>query len=414
VTPEEKAPAQNARRPRRARAEPPPSSPASRDQGDLWSDTATPAEPVAAESEAQALIDAQGEASELDLFVAALPDAQPVERVEPPAPVRATGARRHATPASSIAVPPRPDPVPEYDYAPDDYEDGGYSMLRNPYVLAGLAVAVAIVAAVFVVILFGSGGDGGGGGGGGVVSRPLTPQPGDDGGLKARSIAIAAVREGPGRDYAEIGLLRSSQDVSVVGRNEQSTWYEIIYPASSLQGWVPATALRLPENSDALIQVVSFTPIPKPSVEQPTATAPAAATPTEQALGAPDLELATLGGQCPAGQPVTLALRNVGVVPVNNRQVNVIVTTQNGNVSQSTMTLNLAPGQAVPIATGQVVQAPRTTFSVVFTSLPQDSNPSNNIVVCTAGAGGGSNGPGSGSTAVPPPIGSTPDPDDDD
>ena len=326
----------------------------------------------------------------------------------PTAPVRAPGARRRAGAATSLAAAPVPaveEEEPAYDEAYYDTESE-YSMLRNPYVLAGLAVAVAIVAAVFVVILFGSGGDSGSFNGNGVVSAPLTPGAGDSGGIKVRSIAIAAVREGPGRDYFEIGLLRTGNEVSVVGRNADSTWYEIIYPGSDLQGWVPASALKLPDNAASLISVVSFTPIPKPSVAQPTATAPTA-TPTEEALGAADLELATLGGQCQSGTPITLALRNVGSVPVNGRQVNVIVTTASGVVSQNTMTITLAPGQAAPISTGQLAQPPRTTVSVLFTSSPQDSNPSNNVVVCTVGSGGGA-GPSGGSTAVPPPIGGTP------
>jgi hypothetical protein len=97
-------------------------------------------------------------------------------------------------------------------------------------------------------------------------------------------------------------------------------------------------------------------------------------------------------------------------VPVNGRQVNVIVSTQSGVASQNTISVTLAPGQVMPVPTGQVAQPPRTTVSVVFVSTPQDSNPANNIVVCTVGAGGG--GPGGGSTAVPPPIG-TGTPDDD-
>jgi hypothetical protein len=394
------------------------------DQGDLWSDTPvgeiqTPtgadAQPdmPAAEPEipatkpdiqdaVTAALPAEPAAPDLDSFIADLPP--PVENgdtVVAPAPAR-TRVRRHATAATSLAVPAAPDD--EYVYEDDYYDEPEYSMLRNPYVLAGLAVAVAIVAAVFVVVLFGSGGDDGGGGND-VITRPLTPQPGDDGGIKARSIAIAAVREGPGRDFFEIGLLRTGNDVSVVGRNADSTWYEIIYPGSNLEGWVPASALKLPENAASLISVVSFTPIPKPSVIQPTAAPTTAA--TEQAQGAPDLELATLGGQCQSNEPITLALRNVGNVPVNNRQVNVIVTTAQGVTSQSTMTVTLAPGQAVPVSTGQVAQPPRTTISVVFTSTPLDSNPSNNVVVCTVGSGGGG-GPSGGGTAVPPPIGGTP------
>jgi hypothetical protein len=210
--------------------------------------------------------------------------------------------------------------------------------------------------------------------------------------------------------------VRTGNEVSLVGRTADATWYEIIYPGSNLAGWMPASSLKLPDNAETLVKVATFTPIPKPSVVQPTA-APSTATPTEQSQGAPDLELATLGGQCPSNQPITLALRNVGSVPVNGRQVNVIVSTQSGVASQSTISVNLAPGQVMPVPTGQLPQPPRTTVSVVFVTAPQDSNPANNLVVCTVGSGGGggpNGGPGGGSTAVPPPIGTNTADDDDD
>ncbi|HLG10963.1 MAG TPA: SH3 domain-containing protein [Dehalococcoidia bacterium] len=413
MTSENQRPAPGARPPRRQKPEPPVDVEAapSADQGDLWADTpASSAQPPAPELPTPVEPPPDVE-TDLDSFISDLPPPDEADEfVAPPAAVRAPGARRRATAATSLAARPEPAIAEAYEYEDAYYDaESDYSMLRNPYVLAGLAVAIAIVAAVFVVILFGSGG-GNGGFEGGVVSRPLTPEPGDDGGIKGLAVQIAAVREGPGRDYFEIGLLRSGHEVSVVGRNADSTWYEIIYPDSDLEGWVQASALKLPENAASLISVVNFTPIPKPSVVQPTATSGPVATPTGEAGPAPDLELATLGGQCPTGEPITLALRNVGSVPVNGRQVNVIVTTQSGVVSQSTIGVTLAPGQAVPVSTGQVAQPPRTTVSVLFASAPQDSNPSNNVVVCTVGSGG-SGGPGGGSTAVPPPIGSTPDDD---
>jgi hypothetical protein len=367
----------------------------------LWADPAPSAQPPNPPQPEPQDADAG-----LDAFIADLPPPDEAEeQVVAPVPVRAPGVRRRASAATSLAARPEPALDDVYDYEDAYYEDdAGYSMLRNPYVLAGLAVAIAIVAAVFVVVLFGSGGDSGGGFNGVISNDSQTPQPGDDGRIKARAVAVTAVREGPGRDYFEIGLVRTGNEVSLVGRTADSTWYEIIYPGSNLAGWVPASSLKLPDNAETLVKVATFTPIPKPSVVQPTATLPTA-TPTEQALGAPDLELATLGGQCQSNQPITLALRNVGSIPVNGRQVNVIVSTQSGVASQTTMTVTLAPGQVVPVSTGQVAQPPRTTVSVVFVSTPQDSNPANNVVVCTVGSGGGG-GPGGGSTAVPPPIGS--------
>ena len=406
VTSRNQGPPSGPRPPRRGRQQPSqPASPEtpSADQGDLWADAPAAAEPEAPPPE------------DLDAFISQLePPDESSGQVVPTAPVRAPGARRHSTPATSLAS--RPPEAPPY--AGDlDYEDGSayyageveYSMLRNPYVLAGLAVAIAIVAAVFVVILFGSGG-GGSDFNTDVINQPRTPLPGQVAGFQTRSIAVAAIREGPGQEYFEIGLLRSGNDVSVLGRDADAKWFEILVPGSNLKGWVLGTALKLPDNATTQIAVVSFTPIPKPSVVQPTA---AAATPTatEQALGAPDLELATLGGQCQANEPITLALRNVGTVTVTNRQVSVTVSTPSGVISQTNLSVTLAPGQALPVATGQQVQPPRTTISVVFVSAPQDSNPANNVVTCTS-TGNGGGGPGSGgSTAVPPPIGtSTPGP----
>jgi hypothetical protein len=406
VTSEDQRPPTGARA-RRNSAQPPVQPTPAADQGDLWADPAPASQPAGPSEPSPDYAEAG-----LDAFIADLPPPDEAgDQVVTPAPVRAPGARRRATAATSLAARPEPDIEDVYDYDDAYYEDDAdYSMLRNPYVLAGLAVAIAIVAAVFVVVLFGSGGDSGGGFSGGVINNnSQTPQPSDDGRIKARAVAITAVREGPGREYFEIGLVRTGNEVSLVGRTADATWYEIIYPGSNLAGWVPASSLKLPDNAETLVKVATFTPIPKPSVVQPTA-ALSTPTPTEQALGAPDLELATLGGQCQANQPITLALRNVGSVPVNGRQVNVIVSTQSGVASQNTISVTLAPGQVMPVPTGQVAQPPRTTVSIVFVSTPQDSNPANNVVVCTVGAGGG--GPGGGSTAVPPPIG-TGTPDDD-
>jgi hypothetical protein len=295
------------------------------------------------------------------------------------------------------------DDSPDYEEETAYYGDAEYSMLRNPYVLAGLAVAAAIVLAVFVVIIFGSSGDGGNGVPGVVVSQSQTPTQTISGGLKARSVAVATIHEGPGREYFGIGTLPSGREVSVMGRDENSEWFQIVFEGASLRGWVLASALRLPADVDSVVAVVLFTPVPKPSVAQPTATI-AIATPTEQALGAPDLRLSTLGNNCPQGEPLTLALSNVGSVAVTSRQMRITVSSTTGVISDSTVSVTLAPGQVVPVPTGQMVQAPRTTVTAVFVSSPQDADPSNNVVVCVVGSEGPGGGGGGGGTAVPPPI----------
>jgi hypothetical protein len=277
-------------------------------------------------------------------------------------------------------------------------------MLRNPYVLAGLAVAGAIVLAIFVVIIFGSRGDGGGSDLGGLVATGSeTPTQTSTVGLQARSLAVATIHEGPGPEYFGIGTLPSGREVSIIGRDEDAKWYQIIFGGAGLKGWVQASALRLPADVTEKVAVVRYSPVPRPSVAQPTPVPPTAV-PTENAQAAPDLKLATLGNSCPPNEPLTLTLSNVGSVPVNARQVRITVSSNTGVLFDTTQTITLAPGQAVPFATGQLVRPPRTTATLVFVSAPQDSDPSNNVVICVVGSEGSGGGGSGGGTAVPPPI----------
>jgi hypothetical protein len=332
--------------------------------------------------------------SPIDDFVADLP---------PPAEPPPLGGRPVARPMASPArTPGTVEPYDEYD----TYDDAEYSMLRNPYVIAALAVAVAIMLAVVFVIAFSSN-EGGIGSVGGVNSRTPTPAPGELPGVQAKVIAIAAIREGPGLEFFELGLLRNGQDVSVVGRNDDASWYQVIFAGADLRGWVPDSALRLPDGADDQIEVVLFTPIPKPSVEQPTPTPPA--TPTEEALGPPDISLEVLGNVCPTSGVLNVAMRNVGDVDITGRQVVVTISTPDGVLSEQTLSVTLGVGQIVPINTGLEVEPPRTTVAAVFVSEPQDADPSNNVVTCVVSEGGGGGG-GPNSTTVPP----SPNDDDDD
>src|SRR5690606_36633551 len=113
-------------------------------------------------------------------------------------------------PLTGEAIPPRPgEPIYTYEAAPQQEP----SLLRNPYMLAGFAVAGAIFLAIVVVVFFGGGEGGNGGPGwqstpGNVIIDPLTPQPGASG-LLMRSIAMATVRDGPSNEFAAIGPLRA-------------------------------------------------------------------------------------------------------------------------------------------------------------------------------------------------------------
>ena len=331
----------------------------SADQGDLWADGEETSNPV---QETPA-------SDNIDDFVADLPSAVE-ERASP----------RVAVPPR-VAAPRRSAPPPVYEEYEDDedYDDVEYSMLRNPYVLAALAVAGAIILAVAFVIAFNQG-DGNPSTGVVVTPPSPTPLPGQLPGVQAEGLAKAAIREGPGLEFFELGLLNKDQDVSVVGRNEDSSWYQIIFAGAGLKGWVPKSALRLPDDADALIEVVVFTPIPKPSVEQPTSTPEI--TPTPEVVTAPDVSLEVLGNVCPASGVLNVALRNVGEVDIEEREIIVTISTPSEVLSEQTLELTLGVGQIVPINTGRPVEPPRMMVAVVFAGEPQDADPSNNVVTC--------------------------------
>ena len=308
-----------------------------------------------------------------------------------------------ALPSDSDQSPPENPPsagerLPPRERAPapprrpgDPAAPGGESFMRNPYILAGLATAGAIVMAVVVVVIFGSGGAANGNGGGGLGSQ--SPVPGR--GIVSPSIATATVREGPSIEYIEVGLLRSGQDVEVVGRNQTASWFQIFYPqGSQLKGWVPSSALRVPAESE--LPVVAVTPIPRPTVIQPTATPEATGTTTPTPTvtgtaapsGGPDLVAQVAQGSCVVGQNLIILVRNEGPGLLTNKPIMVSVQTPAGArialVSPAPTSLDV--GEEQLIDTGYVVT--ERVFAIVdpLGGLG-DPNRANNRVDCVVAGG---------------------------
>jgi hypothetical protein len=310
--------------------------------------------------------------------------------------VAATSGR---APLSGEVLPPGVEPYEPYDR----YETyTGQSMLGNPFVLAGLAMAAAMLLAVLVVVLYGgfSGGSGSrvqgrqDSNGGQLPGIALTPD--DTPRSAARSIITSSVRVGPSIEHQEIGVLRSGQDVQVAGRNDDATWFQIVYPANSpLRGWVPASALRIDEAATAVLPVVASTPISRPTVVIPTLppeptslpSATPTVTPTPTVTGGPDLAISVVDNNCRQGAPLMLSVRNVGTAPIMNRPVRVTISTPSGFISASDTAVSLNPGDTVNLATGLAVQAPRTTATVDLVGSPGDANGGNNTVDCIIQAG---------------------------
>ena len=303
-----------------------------------------------------------------------------------------------------------------YDYG-YEYEPESEGGLRNPYILAGLAVGAAIVLAVMVVVLFGGGGDAGPGGGDpndpALIVDPLTQQPGANSGrgILARTIAASTVREGPGTDFAQVAPLPTGQDVEVVGRNGDSTWFQIYYPqGSQLKGWVPGTAVRISNENVASLAVVSNTPIPRNTVVRPTEPPAAPVTPSVTPTGTPtgtptpqgggiDISVAFQNPSCLPGTSLSVVIRNSGTAPLN-RGAQVTISNAGGVVSTQSFGVDLPPGAAMTLLTGVQAQAPRMTAQILLLPQPNqpgDSNAGNNAAECTSGSGA----PQPGVTVIP-------------
>jgi uncharacterized protein YgiM (DUF1202 family) len=304
-------------------------------------------------------------------------------------------------------VVPPPPVIAEPEYEEDDLyydEEQDVSLLRNPYVLAGLAVAGAIVLAVMVVFLFGQGGDSGAGGdsgsNSGVVAGNATAQPTvpAGAGLHVKSITTATVRSGPGLDFLELGLLRSNQDVQVVGRNQDATWFEIIFPpGSQLGGWVVQSALKLPADAADKVAVAQPTPVPRPSV-LPTSAAPnITATPLPQ--GNADIAI-RVASVCPVGQPIIAIVDNVGDVPLNDVSIRIVVSQGNDTKYDATYKVTMQPGQSVQPEITTTAVAPTMTVTVTLVGPLQDVDGSNNSSTCTVGSVSNSTG----NNVPPPPV----------
>jgi uncharacterized protein YraI len=62
------------------------------------------------------------------------------------------------------------------------------------------------------------------------------------------------VRNGPGLTYNYVGLIPEGELVPVVGRNEEGTWLQVLYPATSqFRGWVIASQVDVDGDISTLV-----------------------------------------------------------------------------------------------------------------------------------------------------------------
>jgi hypothetical protein len=79
------------------------------------------------------------------------------------------------------------------------------------------------------------------------------------------------VRTGPGTNYTRIGLLEAGVTVGILGRNSDTSWWQIVYPeAASGIGWISADYGRAQNTVN--VPVVEIPPTPTPATPSPTPT----------------------------------------------------------------------------------------------------------------------------------------------
>jgi uncharacterized protein YraI len=73
------------------------------------------------------------------------------------------------------------------------------------------------------------------------------------------------VRTGPGTEYDRLGVLASGATVAVVGKNDDASWWYIVFPPSADErGWVAAQFVTA-RNTDGVSVINTPTPYPTPS-----------------------------------------------------------------------------------------------------------------------------------------------------
>ena len=182
-------------------------------------------------------------------------------------------------PGHPVASPPGPPPPPELEPWSPSVPPGGpesqrfgeiAALLQNRFILAALAAVVVLLLITIVLVALGNDDDN---------SAPSlidqgTPVSGSTvvplEGLPGRLSASVSMHNGPGPTYAILGTIPRNALVSVVGRNEDNSWLQVVYPpGSQLRGWIDATLVDVEGN---ISQLAIGGPGVGPNIDVPTST----------------------------------------------------------------------------------------------------------------------------------------------
>ncbi len=156
-------------------------------------------------------------------------------------------------------------PEPEISILPPAWE----ALLRNRAILSGIASVVVLLLIVVVLFVFSRGKEE-------PVLRAVAAVPTataettafPTSRLAGEAITTTTVRNGPNSSFLPLGTIPRGGRVPVVGRNEDESWLQVIFPADSLlRGWVDATFLDV---TGDISQLDVAGPGPVPSLVAPT------------------------------------------------------------------------------------------------------------------------------------------------
>jgi uncharacterized protein YraI len=233
------------------------------------------------------------------------------------------------------------------------------ALLYNRFILGGLGVLAVLFVVMIVLVVFG-GGDGGPSRSA-AVGQDSTPDgestPVPRSGLVGNVRTTTTMRNGPGSTYAILGTIRRGALVSIIGRNADDTWLQVLHPpGSQIHGWVDASFIEV---SGDLSDLAIAGPGSGPAVVVPTSAVPWVPQPTAPAPTDPSASPTSTPPPSPS--PPTLTPPTTATVtppPLPTEAPSVTATAQATLEPQSRPTETRPPptGTPMPIATEQ--QAP--------------------------------------------------------
>ncbi len=298
--------------------------------------------------------------------------------------------------------------------------------MKNPFVLAGLAVVVLLGATAGALVLVDAARNPAAPTPRVVVDQP-TSTPGSTAktaeatGVHGIARQVSAVRSAPGSNTPVLGTIPQDADVVIDGRTTDSRWYRVIYPpGSELHGWIEADFLNVTGDAAALVIATAeppvfvdvptlppqSTPIPSAPAGSPTAagTPTSGGTPSSAAL--PDLVIGTT--PTISGGKLFVTVINQGRGPAHGDLV-VAVFNQDGSRLLGGATVpnfTLEPGRSIDVGTGLAVSGDQTLLIIVDPNgtIPESDDTNNRILIRVA------TGQPSPTSIVPPATTHTPPP----